>query len=198
MKIVTIAASFAAMLFSACGYAQIYEKLTYRHEQGFFANDLESFVEAADIIVVGKYGAFLRNFPFYGYNKSEEQLRQGPDINDQSPVARFAIPISEYQIIVDDVLKGGNLIPDDLVLRLAEPEEQSSVPNVVHYRDGNHLFFFSVNPDGRTVGLNGPMFDLKETNNAYFYEDNGRMVNAFGSDSAETFHGEIRRIVGDP
>src|SRR5690606_25249858 len=141
--------------------------LIHGFEEGFFARDIESLVNSSDIILFGYYGEFLENFRFYGYDRNRDEIERRLGTTEESVILAMSIPVSDYSIVVDEVLMGEELIPDELILRIFEPEDNREMASVIEHREGRHLFFLTINPDRETVGLHGPMFDMKETSSSF-------------------------------
>lgn len=152
------------------------------------STNLADLIRSADIVIVGRYGTYLGNALFYGY----------ADPVTGAGRSRIGIPVSEYEIIMDDALKGEHLLSGQLVVRIAEMPDAHIQPALAQYREGRHLFFFGLNPDGQTVGFNGPMFDLKEADDAFLMYVEGKEVPVPGSDPKDTFLTNVRSLARQP
>ena len=113
--------------------------------------DLDALVAASDIIVSGYYGAFIAHAELLGYDRYGARLGRtpGPIGISNRPVP--GIPVSDYAITVEEVFKGAELIGEALILRVVEGDGQRSEPDIQRHREGSHLFFLALNPDGKTV-----------------------------------------------
>jgi hypothetical protein len=79
-------------------------------DSGFIPTNLESMVNFSDLIVKGRFGKLLSHGPFYGYDSSRESAIEKYGITDESELKYYSMPMSEYEIIVDDVFHG--TLPD--------------------------------------------------------------------------------------
>lgn len=125
---------------------------------GFMPNSLASLVASSTIVVKGRLGAYLGNEPFYGYNDvsrendTRESLAEKLNI-DIETADRLAIPVSSYELVIDEVLFGrGAIKSDTIIFTLMEMEPQNrkaSDPAV------DRLFFLVADQTGETFGAMG-------------------------------------------
>jgi hypothetical protein len=107
---------------------------------------IDDLVQVADVIVVGKVGPIVNQANFSGYGKDDAQRNQRPG----DPVSP-SLPVTDYQIEVQDVLLDDGLISsgEPLILRaFHQPKNE-----VEAYTGDHNLLFLSRNPDNATYGL---------------------------------------------
>jgi len=147
--------------------AELVERGEIMPHRGYVPKSLESLVRSSDIIVKGRFGDYLSNRPFYGYTEegedSLESFMENHDL-DAADAFNWSIPLSEYEIVVDDVLKG-ELDANRIIFRKFEskPTDRS-----LTHPDVERIFFLVINPDNKTYGVMGEAAIL--SNNDGFYE----------------------------
>ncbi len=135
---------------------------------GYSPKTLESLVASSTLIVQGRYGDILDRRGFFGYiNGRDDTLEEFMDRHDltRNEAFRWDIPMTEYNIIVDAVLKG-SVTSEKLTLRKYEPpplNRERTEPDWVR------LFFLVINPDNRTYALAGEASVLSLFDDKYGY-----------------------------
>ncbi|MBL4571827.1 MAG: hypothetical protein JKY86_01970 [Gammaproteobacteria bacterium] len=75
-------------------------------DNGFIPTNLDSMVKLSDLVVKGRYGKLLSHGPFYGYGSSKEAVMEQYELTDEADLKFYSLPMSEYEIVVDEVLHG--------------------------------------------------------------------------------------------
>lgn len=140
-------------------------RLIQDHHTGMRPVDLESLVGSASHIVKGRFGSLISHGPFWGYGESRESIRRRLGDREEL-IDRVAVPLSEYEIIVDEVLLGP-LKETTLRFHSFESDPKNSA-----YADQEteRLFFLVLNPDGRSYSVYGPAFILHDLEGEYVYD----------------------------
>jgi hypothetical protein len=85
---------------------------------------------------------------------------------DPDDIGHLAMPLSEYEIIIDEVFLG-DIAANTVIFHLLE-----SSPGDRHFTDetDEKLFFLKLNPDEKTYGRPGIPYILTNRNGIYVYE----------------------------
>ncbi|MDT8399926.1 MAG: hypothetical protein RQ899_15075 [Pseudomonadales bacterium] len=188
------------LLLSQNSFAQLNESfynLRHDEENGFYAVTIDDLIESSDIIVEGSYGEILSHQTFYGYGRSKEDVKQELNISEIE-MSKIGLPMIEYEVVVDTVLKGKEKLADMPILRMYEFLDEHKKATIADAREGRHLFFFALNPDNITLTFRGTMYDMKEVGEAYMFLFNQVRMSAFGSYDRENFLIKIKEILNKP
>lgn len=136
-------------------------------DSGFIPTSLESMVKLSDLVVKGRYGKLISHGPFYGYGSTKESTKEKYGITDESDLKFYSFPMSEYEIVVDEVLHG-KLPKGPVIYRTYEdnPEDDRFVSKVPQ-----RIFFLGLQPDNRTYGVLGAQWILENVEGRYYYLD---------------------------
>ena len=168
---------------STCVQAQTYtiqEMANQRRmAEGDFPSGWEEMVRASQIIIKGKFGKLLSHGQFYGYDEEDgsevsiETYAARRNISVEHARRRSGLPLVEYEILVDEVVKsdltetGYDTLGDKLVFRayISAPEKE------VQYFDPSleRMFFLYFNEDGITVSAPHEKAILNHVNGEYVY-----------------------------
>lgn len=146
---------------------------------GNFPSSWTEMVRASQIIVKGRFGKLLSDGPFYGYDEKDgseiplEQYAERRNITEEYARARSGLPMVEYEILVDEVIKadlaGTNFdkLGDKLVFRayISAPERETQYFDPALQR----IFFLYFNEDGSSVSAPHEKAILNRVNNEYVY-----------------------------
>ena len=181
MRLCTLMVAVCLAYLSSFAYAQPFRpdltKLVgpeeIHHHLGVIPKSVESLVSTSDIIVKGRYGRLISHGPFWGYNETRESVERRPNARPEL-VDKLAIPLSEYQIEVEEVLKGP-LTTKEILLHVIESDigDKRFTDETVE-----RLFFLTLNPDGMTYGRLGVPYILNNRNGFYTYD----FMEDFGSE----------------
>jgi hypothetical protein len=144
-------------------------------DSGFIPTNLESMVNFSDLIVKGRFGKLLSHGPFYGYGSSRESAIEKYGITDESELKYYSVPVSEYEIIVDDVFHG--TLPDGQIVYRAYEDNPSDDRFTSH--STQRIFFLGLQPDNQAYGVLGSRWILELIEEKYFFldfeeDENGR------------------------
>ena len=170
--LITLATFFTVTLsFSGLTYSQplsivdLYERAELDIHKGWYPQDLDTLIRSSDIIVKGKFGRVLSHGPFWGYGETLQSTAQrlGEDPED---IGHLAMPLSEYEIIIDEVFLG-DITGNTVTFHLLE-----SSPGDRYFTDeaDEKLFFLRLNPDEKTYGRPGIPYILTNRDGTYVYE----------------------------
>lgn len=170
---------------------------------GLYANNIVDLVMGSSIVVKGRFGKILNHKKFFGYDTTQDGI---PDISWEQYQVKTGLPVSEkefagiditdYEIIIDEVVKSDVRLGDSIVLRLSEGPDYNSLPSeLIVDKEGEHLLFLIRNPGGRTYGIPGSMFNMKLENDAYTFRYLDTRMTTLGSHNAERFLNEIHEVV---
>lgn len=164
--IVTVTLSFSGPTYSQpLSIMDLYERAELDIHKGWYPQDLDTLIRSSDIIVKGKFGRVLSQGPFWGYGETLQSTAQrlGEDPDD---IGHLAMPLSEYEIIIDEVFLG-DIAANTVIFHLLE-----SSPGDRHFTDetDEKLFFLKLNPDEKTYGRPGIPYILTNRNGIYVYE----------------------------
>jgi hypothetical protein len=134
-------------------------------EGGFFPKSYNTLVQSSSIIVKGRFGDLLSNESFYRFDDSvparkvtrEESKEKWSDTEDE--VENWALPISSYEVLVDQVLLG-NVDSDAIILTMIE---STPTNRILTHSDKDRILFLVENPDGTYVA--------REPTGILMYED---------------------------
>lgn len=139
-------------------------------DTGYQPKSLESMVGSSALIIKGRYEKFLGSKAFFGYSQGGDETIESIVERTGMPedeVKQFlAFPMSEYEIIVDEVLMG-EVSSNRLVLRIGGDlpgQERLTSP------DKDRLFFLVMNPDKRTYSRHGETGILTAEQGVYAYD----------------------------
>ncbi|WP_459873746.1 hypothetical protein [Endothiovibrio diazotrophicus] len=109
---------------------------------------------SSSIIVRGHYGEILGQTIFYGYNRTKESLMRDYGLSEDE-ASIYGIPMTEYGIVVDKVIKGSNIVHegDTVTYRKYETPERPFRAQATSERNGDFVFFLAYNPDNETFGV---------------------------------------------
>ncbi len=153
-------------------------KLEYDKENGAYVQTITDLVHMSELIIRGHYGQVVSQQFFTGYNKSKSDLANRFDISQESLDA-LGFPITDYEIIIDELIKGDTNIGNSIIHRVVENPENAYKEEYIRGRTGDFLFFMVINPDNQTYSVLGNMFVMKNLDGKYTYSMNGRRQNAF-------------------
>ena len=166
-------------------------------ENGMYVTSVENLVHASDVIVKGRYGKLIKSELFYGYDNTRENLSKQFGITDEAELDMMGMPMSEYEVHIDEILKGGERLENVglLRLRIYEDPQAHKNPTLQEYRSGDHLLFLAENPDRKTYALRGTMFDMKEVNGKYAFKMNQATVTTLEDNDVESFTNYVKAQV---
>ncbi|MBL4571520.1 MAG: hypothetical protein JKY93_03035 [Gammaproteobacteria bacterium] len=145
-----------------------YEEMEAKGEandiDGYIPKSMESLVGTSSVIIKGRFGNFLSNDLSFGYADTRESLKKAHALTD-AELDRIGVPISRYEIIVDEVLLG-RVDESTVVYTLLElpPTDRSFTHPAV-----TRLFFLVENPDG-SYSPRGPASVLNQKEGSYTYD----------------------------
>ena len=164
--IVTVTLSFSGPTYSQpLSIMDLYERAELDIHKGWYPQDLDTLIRSSDIIVKGKFGRVLSQGPFWGYGETLQSTAQRLG-EDPDEIGHLAMPLSEYEIIIDEVFLG-DIAANTVIFHLLE-----SSPGDRHFTDetDEKLFFLKLNPDEKTYGRPGIPYILTNRNGIYVYE----------------------------
>lgn len=142
-----------------------------QHHKGYVPKGLVSLVASSSLIVKGRFREHLKNDLFFGYVDGQddtlEEFMRRHKLEDRVDAYNWAIPLSEYEISVDEVLLG-KIDSNPIVFRKYEapPTDRALTnPNI------DRIFFLVLNPDMKTYAVRGDASILSEENGEYFYSE---------------------------
>ncbi len=147
--------------------------MDYSAENGWIPESIETMVSTSHIIVKGRFGNLISNQPFWGYGESRESFIEKLNISDEE-ADRMAIPLSEYEIVIDEVVFG-DIKSDKIVYRVFEsyPSEEEELDQK---KSIERLFFLRLNEDGETYSSIGQPFILDNIDGEYSFLARGRSI----------------------
>lgn len=174
-----------------------YDLLIQSTDSGSYATKFEHLVNASDVIVRGRYGRTARQGRDYGGKTVEDIMRRTGRPREEASL--YGIPFAEHEIIIDEILKGNEILLDAqaLIVWMAESDDALEVFEwLEEFREGEHLFFLRYHPDKNWYSIRGNMFDMKKMGESYFYRDSekGEFVSIFGSENADNFLEAIQEV----
>jgi len=181
--------------------ADLRERGEIEHHKGYIPKSLESLVGSSTIIVKGRFGNLLENRYFFGYVEGrDDTLEEFMERHDFTATEAYNwdIPMSEYEIIIDEVLKG-DLESEIVVLR---KYEAPPIDRTFTHPDVDRIFFLVKNPDNRTYAVGGEASILNLVDGEYSYyayveQERSSSANyevknlSFASERAETFEEDL-------
>ena len=167
--------SFAAIS-QTIGPNEIRERGEISDSFGYLPKSMESLVGTPTIIVRGRFGDYISNTLSYGYGETRESFIESRRVSEKD-ADRFAIPMSDYEIIVDEVLLG-EVNNDVIIYRIIENEpidREFTDPSV------ERIFFLGATPDENTYSPLGPgsVLNKDPQNGTYGFSSLTRHRNAF-------------------
>lgn len=131
---------------------------------------LDEQISAATLIVKGRFGEIINRKPFIGYNTETGQDYTLEDFSrvrniPLSELERFAIPLVEYEILVDEVFFGN--VTGPVIYRSMESFPEMGLAKK---QSIERLFFLAQNPDRKTYGAQFQGSILNNVDGAYRYE----------------------------
>lgn len=165
----TLPALFLAS--SLCANAQTVRVDAYSDTSGIgdfnVPASLEQLVSSGSVVVKGRFSGLLSHGPFWGYGETRESMLQRVG-SRPGLVERLAVPLSQYEIVIDEVLKG-EVDVSSIVLHRIEtvPDERMTDPSV------ERLFFLVMNPDEASYNAR---YILSKRDDNYVYEVLAPMV----------------------
>ena len=171
LKILVISSFFVSLpaLAQKLSVADLEERGEMQHHKGFVPTSLDSLVGSSTIIVKGKFGEVIKNNLFFGYvDGKDDTLEAFMERHkfSRDDAENWAIPMTEYEIIVDEVLLG-EVQNEKIVFR---KYEGTPLDRALTHPDVERLFFLIENPDTKTYAVAGEASILSIIGGTYSYD----------------------------
>ncbi|MDP2347258.1 MAG: hypothetical protein Q8N34_05995 [Gammaproteobacteria bacterium] len=166
---------------------------------GYSPKTLESLIGTSAIIVKGRFGKFVKSELFYGFGNSREAMIRIYGYSEQE-ADEIGLPVSDYEILVDEVLLGDPALKGSTILyRLSEiPQDAGKFqdPNI------DRLFFLVRNPDNSFTAT-GPANIQNDRDGSYSYDSlaagpeqfTGRSLSFINDSSTEAFTNLVKNEI---
>lgn len=131
--------------------------------------DIDDLIQSADIIVIGNIGEVIDKKLFYGYQDGADLLAE----QEQVTPFTLGLPLVDYKINVQEVIRSGNEIKDahDIIFRTFEDHDEMLSVSSIKEGNGKKILFLTKNPDNETYGIISLIhkIDLEKANGEISY-----------------------------
>ncbi|HRQ04332.1 MAG TPA: hypothetical protein PK580_00050 [Nitrosomonas halophila] len=114
--------------------------------------EINELVETSDIIVVGTFGDIIDTRQFYGYQESAAYIAE----LDKTVPYNLGTPLVDIQIHITEVIKSDDQFrsgdQSKVTFRYFEDADSARGPESTQDREGEKLFFLTMNPDNGAYG----------------------------------------------
>jgi hypothetical protein len=136
---------------------------------------IQDYIDTSDLIIVGNIGNIHKIHKFYGYQDNAKELAK----LDQNPASLFALPMVDYEVNVQEIVKDDVLFPVNkqktVILRVSQAHNTIFTDKNAKENQGKFLLFLLRNPDNETYGFYSFMHKARLNDNGkvtYLFEDN--------------------------
>ena len=145
---------------------RVFQTLGISIDTGFVPKSFKDMVETSSVIVKGRFGKRLSHQKFWGYGTTRGIVQNKYNLSDRD-TDEFGLPLSEYEILIDEVLLG-NIEGNKIVYRTYEDDPSNELLTA---ESVDRLFFLTLNPDGKGYSNLGLSFILNNRNGVYSHDD---------------------------
>ncbi|MEY4640110.1 MAG: hypothetical protein RLZZ227_104 [Pseudomonadota bacterium] len=150
-------------------------------------------VASSDLVVRGRWGKLLQSQNFLGYGTNPEEFQSEHRLTDRQ-LQQAGLPANDHEILIDEVLMG-EVRGKTIVLRTLESPGAEKRSDIAEFREGTHLLFLALQPDGTTYALQGTRYDQKETSNGYVFLEHRKIKTFTDASDKVAFEREIHEVL---